>query len=249
MAVLSTSRMALMALAVIIPLTAFVGRLSRPVAWALAAPAALLAGWVAPHGWPSGMAVPPASRAPAPTSPVRDLLGRIAVQRWRTRHGGLAMASLSAGPTRGIYAHRQPPQLVWPVVCSITGDGDAGGAHVRHAGALHPPALDDRAGRLALAMILTYWFYSFGENLEVLTYIAWPALLAIGIVLRSGAQGRGEGGAGGIGLRLIFGRMSLWRAKVLHPLQSHACIGAASAAWRPPRSGFIARGAASLRQI
>jgi hypothetical protein len=37
---------------------------------------------------------------------------------------------------------------------------------------------------LALAMILTYWFYSFGENLEVLTYIAWPALLTIGIVLR-----------------------------------------------------------------
>jgi hypothetical protein len=45
-------------------------------------------------------------------------------------------------------------------------------------------ALAGRYGQLGLAMSLTYWLYSFGENLEVLTYIAWPALVAIGISLK-----------------------------------------------------------------
>lgn len=49
-------------------------------------------------------------------------------------------------------------------------------------------ATQGRYGRLALSMILTYWLYSFGENLEVLTYISWPALLALGIGLRLQAQ-------------------------------------------------------------
>ena len=47
-------------------------------------------------------------------------------------------------------------------------------------------AMDSKVGRLGFAMALTYWLYSFGENLEVLTYIAWPALLAIGIALKPG---------------------------------------------------------------
>ncbi len=40
--------------------------------------------------------------------------------------------------------------------------------------------------RTALCVLLVLVFYSFGENLEVLAYLFWPGLLAIGIALRPG---------------------------------------------------------------
>jgi hypothetical protein len=33
-------------------------------------------------------------------------------------------------------------------------------------------------------MALVYALYSFGENLEVLTYLCWPALVLIGVGMR-----------------------------------------------------------------
>lgn len=42
----------------------------------------------------------------------------------------------------------------------------------------------DRVARAALGMILVLIFNSFGENLEILAYLAWPGLLLIGIASR-----------------------------------------------------------------
>ncbi len=39
----------------------------------------------------------------------------------------------------------------------------------------------DTTARAALGMVLVLLFNSFGENLEILAYLAWPGLLAIGI--------------------------------------------------------------------
>jgi ABC-type multidrug transport system fused ATPase/permease subunit len=43
-----------------------------------------------------------------------------------------------------------------------------------------------RIGRLGLTMTLLVIFYSFGENLEILAYLIWPALLLIGSAFRRG---------------------------------------------------------------
>ena len=43
--------------------------------------------------------------------------------------------------------------------------------------------------RTGLAMVLTLVLYSFGENLEILAYLYWPALVMIGIALRRETQG------------------------------------------------------------
>ena len=42
----------------------------------------------------------------------------------------------------------------------------------------------DAVARAALGMVLVFLFNSFGENLEILAYLAWPGLLVIGIALR-----------------------------------------------------------------
>ena len=38
--------------------------------------------------------------------------------------------------------------------------------------------------RAGLAVMLTLWLFTFGENLEIQVYMYWPGLVIIGIVLR-----------------------------------------------------------------
>lgn len=40
-----------------------------------------------------------------------------------------------------------------------------------------------KTARVALSLLFVYFAYSFGENLEILAYITWPALVIIGITL------------------------------------------------------------------
>lgn len=42
----------------------------------------------------------------------------------------------------------------------------------------------DRVARAALAMLLVLFLYSFGENMETLIYLFWPAMLVVGIASR-----------------------------------------------------------------
>jgi hypothetical protein len=42
----------------------------------------------------------------------------------------------------------------------------------------------DAVARAAFGMVLVFIFNSFGENLEILAYLAWPGLLVIGIALK-----------------------------------------------------------------
>ncbi len=192
MAVLSTSRMALIALAIMIPLTLLVGRLNRPSTWAIAAPLALALSWFLP----AVMAIANNAQegfkgARADSSRVRAALGRIAVNRWQDEAYWFGHGIVERGPHMVEYmpigSHHSWYGLLF--VKGITGAVALAIPMLATLGACFRAAMRDRAGRLGLAMILTYWFYSFGENLEVLTYIAWPALLAIGIVLRMARRG------------------------------------------------------------
>ena len=193
MAVLSSSRMALIALAIMIPITLLIGRLGRASTWAVAAPITLVSSWFLPA---IQAAIDSAEAgfkgARAGSSRVRSALGRIATQRWQSEAYWCGHGIVERGPHlvehMPIGSHHTWYGLLF--VKGLLGAVALAVPMVATLVQMFFAAMKDRAGRLGLAMILTYWFYSFGENLEVLTYIAWPALLTIGIVLRM--QRRGE---------------------------------------------------------
>jgi hypothetical protein len=187
MALLTSSRMALIALAIIIPMTMLIGRLSRPSTWFALAPVVALGGLFATTLF--SLADTAQSRfagARASSSRVRSALGRIAVERWQNEAYWFGHGIVERGPhlveympigshhtwygllyvkgLLGLLALAVP--MAWTLVATVLA------------------AMRSRVGELGVAMTLTYLLYSFGENLEVLTYLAWPALIAIGISLK-----------------------------------------------------------------
>ena len=190
-ALLSQSRMALVALALIIPLTLLAGRLGRARTWFAFVPVVLLAAWLMPQiqalsdEMASGF-----NGARANSSRVRATLGRIAVERWRNEAYWFGHGIVERGPHLVEYmpigSHHSWYGLLF--VKGLSGAIALAVPMIATLVACVVAAMRDRYGRLALAMILTYWLYSFGENLEVLTYISWPALLALGIGLRMQRQ-------------------------------------------------------------
>jgi len=192
-ALLSQSRLALVALAVIIPLTLFAGRANRGTSWLMVAPLLLIASWFAPqlHAL-ADQAASDFAGARADSSRVRAALGRIAVQRWHDEAYWFGHGIVVRGPHMVEYmpigSHHSWYGLLY--VKGLLGAISLAIPMVATLAACLAAATRGRKGRLALAMILTYWLYSFGENLEVLTYIAWPALLVIGIALRPEPAGQ-----------------------------------------------------------
>lgn len=195
MALLSQSRLALVALAVIIPFAALAGRVKRPSTWFAAAPMLLFASWFAldiralVEKLTSDFA-----GARADSSRVRAALGRIALERWQSEAYWFGHGIVERGPHLVEYmpigSHHS-----WYGLLYVKGLSGALSLAVPMIGTLVSclaAAMRSRIGRLGLAMIMTYWLYSFGENLEVLTYIAWPALLVVGIALRREPASSGE---------------------------------------------------------
>jgi hypothetical protein len=45
-------------------------------------------------------------------------------------------------------------------------------------------AQSSTTARTGLAVMLTLWLFTFGENLEIQVYMYWPGLVIIGIALR-----------------------------------------------------------------
>ncbi|BAY49268.1 hypothetical protein SAMD00079811_68970 [Scytonema sp. HK-05] len=50
-------------------------------------------------------------------------------------------------------------------------------------------AQQSETAKVGLSMILILFLYTFGENLEILSYLFWPALVIIGIALKGEVQG------------------------------------------------------------
>ena len=192
MALLSQSRMALVALAVIIPITLLAGRLGRARTWFAFIPVVLVGAWLAPQIQAlSNQMTSSFNGARAGSTRVRATLGRIAVERWQHEAYWFGHGIVERGPHLVEYmpigSHHSWYGLLY--VKGLTGAIALAVPMVATLVACVLAATRDRYGRLALAMILTYWLYSFGENLEVLTYLSWPALLALGIGLRLQQQG------------------------------------------------------------
>eukprot|EP01037_Dinobryon_pediforme_P010554 gene10555-10623_t len=190
-ALLTSSRMALIALAVLIPVAKLIGRLNRPGTIFALTPVVLLASWFAPQLIAlADNAQAAFAGARASSSRVRAALGRIAAERWQHEAYWFGHGIVERGPHLVEYmpigSHH-----TWYGLLYVKGLVGVIALAVPMAWtfvATAIAAMRGRVGELGLAMTLTYLFYSFGENLEVLTYLAWPALVAIGISLKPVAQ-------------------------------------------------------------
>lgn len=187
MALLSQSRMALVALAVIIPITLIAGRLGKAMTWFVTSAIVLFGAFALPQILALiDRATSSFNGARASSSRVRATLGRIAVERWQHEAWWFGHGIVERGPHLVEYmpigSHHSWYGLLY--VKGFLGALSLAVPMITSLVQCTIAATRGRYGRLALAMILTYWLYSFGENLEVLTYLAWPALLTLGIAIR-----------------------------------------------------------------
>jgi hypothetical protein len=187
LALFSQSRLALVALLVVVPFVWGASRMSRFYLWLIAAPAIFALGIFGPmllELIDSVMAEFSAARADS--SRVRAVLGRIAIHRWETEAFWFGHGVVENGPHLVEYmpigSHHS-----WYGLLFVKG--------LLGAIALAIPLLAtfillmvrsqfQPIARVGLGLILILALYSFGENLEILAYLYWPALVAIGIGLR-----------------------------------------------------------------
>ncbi len=187
MALLSGSRLALLALATVWLSTVVIRRLRHPLAPFVAAIGTLLASLfavplidLADRFWQAFRA------ARVGSTRVRETLGRIAIERWS-----------SEAPVWGHGVVERGPHLVehmpfgshhtWFGLLFVKGAvGMLALAIPLIYSSLQLAWWSDRLpiARVGLAMLLLLFLYTFGENLEVLAYLIWPALLITGIAHR-----------------------------------------------------------------
>lgn len=124
--------------------------------------------------------------ARANSSRVREALGRIAVERWQTEAPIWGHGTVEKGPHSVEYmpigSHHSWYGLLFvkgtvgflalaiPLVWSFID--------------LAIKAQTSRTARVGLSMVLILFLYTFGENLEILAYLYWPALVMIGIAFK-----------------------------------------------------------------
>ncbi len=187
LAIFSQSRLALVALVIIAPVVWGVARMDRGYMWLLAAPVVLALGVFGPALMDmADAAMSEFSAARADSSRVRATLARIAVHRWETEAFWFGHGIVENGPHIVEYmpigSHH-----TWYGLLFVKGALGALALAVPlmiTTAILAVRSLTKSAARVGLAMALTLGLYSFGENLEILAYLYWPALVAIGIALR-----------------------------------------------------------------
>jgi hypothetical protein len=185
--VASSSRLGLLAIPATLGIVWLLLNMARPWVLMAASPIALLAGILAEplialqeevmgrfHG------------ARADSSRVRAALGRIAVERWQNEAVTWGHGAVERGPHivefMSIGTHHSWFGLLFvkglvgvlalalPMLWSLV-------VLVRHA---HR----SETGRVALCMLVLLFLYTFAENLEILVYLFWPAMVVMGMAFR-----------------------------------------------------------------
>jgi len=127
--------------------------------------------------------------ARADSSRVRATLGRIAVQRWQNEAPVWGHGTVERGPHLVEYmpigSHHTWFGLLF--VKGIVGAAALALPMLWTLLALLPQASRSPAGRTALSLLLLMFLYTFAENLEILAYLIWPAMVVIGMALREAA--------------------------------------------------------------
>ncbi len=187
MIILSQSRLALVGLVMIAPIPLLFGQITRPLMWFAILPVVLLAGWFAVDIIEAlNLAKSEFSGARADSTRVRETLGRIAVERWQGEAFWFGHGVVERGPHLVEYmpigSHHSWYGLLF--VKGILGLFALAIPMIVSLGLLLRSALTSDIGRIGLAMTMLLLMYSFGENLESLAYLYWPALLLIGMALQ-----------------------------------------------------------------
>ncbi|MEP3420952.1 MAG: O-antigen ligase family protein [Erythrobacter sp.] len=188
LAVLSQSRLALVALIVIAPFVWAVARMDRWWMWLIAAPVVLALGIFGPALIDiADTAMNEFSSARADSSRVRAALGRIAVDRWQTEAFWFGHGVVENGPHLVEYmpigSHHSWFGLLF--VKGVLGAIALAVPLIASFGVLFARSMRNKDAQTGLAMVLVLTLYSFGENLEILAYLYWPALVIIGVALAS----------------------------------------------------------------
>jgi hypothetical protein len=184
---LSQSRLALVGLVVIAPTALIFSQITRPFIWFVAVVPILLAGWFANDILAFlDLAQSEFSGARADSTRVRETLGRIAVERWQNEAFWFGHGIVERGPHLVEYmpigSHHSWYGLLF--VKGILGLIALAIPMAISLVLLVRTALFSPAARVGLSMIILLLMYSFGENLESLAYLYWPALMLIGKALQ-----------------------------------------------------------------
>ncbi len=188
MVLMSQSRLAIVAMASVSFVTWGIANISRPALLYACGVGCAFVGLIASPLLQLLDAVATGFReARADSSRVRAALGRIAVERWRSEAPVWGHGVLERGPHLVEYmpigSHHS-----WFGLLFVKGIVGFLALAIPMAASFAELALksgSSREARLGLAMVLTLFLYTFGENLEVLAYLIWPGLLFIGAGARS----------------------------------------------------------------
>ncbi len=187
MVLVSGSRLGLVSLPLVAAAGFALSRLGRPWLHYIGAMASLLLGLFASHVLTILEDARMTFHAARPeSSRVRAALGRIALDRWTNEAPWFGHGIVERGPHLVEYmpigSHHTWFGLLF--VKGLFGLLALAVPLVWTAAVLLKMAQREATARTALCVLLVLVFYSFGENLEVLAYLIWPGLLAIGIALR-----------------------------------------------------------------
>ena len=184
MILMSQSRLAMVTLALVWFASQMLTRLHRPGTYLISAPPMVIVGlageWIlqlVESLWEGFRA------ARADSTRVRETLARIAIDRWQTESPIWGHGIVERGPHLVEYmpigSHHSWYGLLF-VKGAVGLLALAVPMLVSFVDLLFRAASNPTA-RIGLSMVLLLFLYTFGENLEVLAYLFWPALIFIGI--------------------------------------------------------------------
>ncbi len=185
--VLSQSRLALIAIPGVILLLAILCNLTRPLTLGVASVVSTLGFLLAT---PIMSLVENFSQrftqARAASSRVRAVLRSIALQRWEDEAPIFGHGVVEKGPHLVEYmpigSHHSWYGLLF--VKGIVGFVALAVPLAWTLLELIVKAQADRVARCALGVMIIITFYTFGENLEILSYLFWPGLVVVGVAMR-----------------------------------------------------------------
>jgi len=191
--VLSKSRLGMIAAITIWPMAWGVSRLGRPGVWLTSAlPAFLMLLFSAPLLRGLDQLYTNIRGMRADSSRVREALGRLAIDRWADEAPVWGHGVVERGSH---YVQFMPigSHHTWFGLLFVKGAVGAGALALALIWSLIEFAalsLTRRVGRTALALLLLMILFTIGENLEILAYLLWPALLIMGSAMAACARAR-----------------------------------------------------------
>jgi hypothetical protein len=183
MVILSQSRLAMVCLLSVWFMTWILSRVIRPYVYFMAATTVTFAGVVGVWLLNSFEQFWQAFRsARAGSTRVRETLARIAIDRWQSEAPIWGHGIVERGPHLVEYmpigSHHSWYGLLF--VKGIVGLSALAIPIAWSVIELTIKAQHSVLARTGLSMILVLFIYTFGENLEILSYLFWPALILIG---------------------------------------------------------------------